>query len=160
MSEVLGGLLLGVVILSVLVVWSIRRHRDPDLHVECDSPIDELMPTLSGLTLGTALAGNKVEVHENGAFFDVLIGRIQAARESVHFETFLWKEGALGRRVADALIERARAGVKVRVLLDAEGSKHAGKAVVQEMRKTEQTSQYLDNLGPFFIGRAAWQAKP
>ena len=110
MSEVLGGLLLGVVILSALVVWSIRRHRDPDLHVECDSPIDELMPTLSGLTLGTALAGNKVEVHENGAFFDVLIGRIQAARESVHFETFLWKEGALGRRVADALIERARAG--------------------------------------------------
>jgi cardiolipin synthase A/B len=134
MSEVLGGLLLGVVVLLALVVWSIRRHRDPDLHVECDSPIDELMPTLAGLTLGTALAGNKVEVHENGAFFDVLIGRIQAARESVHFETFLWKEGALGRRVADALIERARAGVKVRVLLDAEGSKHAGKAVVREMR--------------------------
>jgi cardiolipin synthase len=121
MSEALGGLLLGVVILLALVVWSIRRHRDPDLHVECDSPIDELMPTLSGLTLGTAVAGNKVEVHENGAFFDVLIGRIQAARNSVHFETFLWKEGALGRRVADALIERARAGVKVRLLLDAEG---------------------------------------
>src|SRR4030095_15758620 len=134
MSEALGGLFLGVVILLALVVWSIRRHRDPDLHVECDSPIDELMHTLSGLTLGTALAGNKAEVHENGAFFDVLIDRIQAARESVHFETFLWKEGALGRRVADALMERARAGVKVRVLLDAEGSKHAGKAVVHEMR--------------------------
>src|SRR6185369_17520531 len=81
-----------------------------------------------------ALAGNKAEVHENGAFFDVLIGRIHAAQESVHFETFLWKEGALGRRMADALIERARAGVKVRVLLDAEGSKHAGKAAVHEMR--------------------------
>jgi len=27
------------------------------------------------------------------------------------------------------------------------------------MRKTEQTSQYLDSLGPFFVGRAAWQAK-
>ena len=31
-------------------------------------------------------------------------------------------------------------------------------AVVQEMRKTEQTSQYLDSLGPFFIGRVAWQS--
>ena len=31
-------------------------------------------------------------------------------------------------------------------------------AVVQEMRKTEQTSQYLDGLGPFFIGKAVWQA--
>jgi cardiolipin synthase len=89
-----GGLLLGLVTLLALVIWSIRRHKDPDLHIECDWPIDELMPTLAGLTLGTAVAGNKAEVHENGAFFDVLIGRIQAARESVHFETFLWKEGA------------------------------------------------------------------
>ncbi len=31
-------------------------------------------------------------------------------------------------------------------------------AVVQEMRKTEQTSQYLDSLGPFFVGKAAWQS--
>ncbi len=31
-------------------------------------------------------------------------------------------------------------------------------AVVQEMRKTEQTSQYLDSLGPFFIGRVIWQS--
>lgn len=30
-------------------------------------------------------------------------------------------------------------------------------AVVQEMRKTEQTSQYLDSLGPFFVGKVAWQ---
>ena len=37
---------------------------------------------------------------------------------------------------------------------------HPLSAVVQEMRKTEQTSQYLDSLGPFFIGRAAWQARP
>ena len=37
---------------------------------------------------------------------------------------------------------------------------HPLSAVVQEMRKTEQTSQYLDSLGPFFVGRTAWQAAP
>ncbi len=31
-------------------------------------------------------------------------------------------------------------------------------AVVQSMRKTQQTSLYLDRLGPFFVGRAIWQA--
>jgi hypothetical protein len=31
-------------------------------------------------------------------------------------------------------------------------------AVVQEMRKTEQTSQYLDSLGPFFVGKVTWQS--
>jgi chlorite dismutase len=37
---------------------------------------------------------------------------------------------------------------------------HPLSAVVQEMRRTEQTSQYLDSLGPFFVGKAVWQAKP
>ena len=31
-------------------------------------------------------------------------------------------------------------------------------AIVQEMRKTEQTAQYLDSLGPFFVGKAVWQS--
>jgi hypothetical protein len=35
---------------------------------------------------------------------------------------------------------------------------HPLSAVVQEMRRTEQTSQFLDRLGPFFIGRTVWQS--
>jgi hypothetical protein len=31
--------------------------------------------------------------------------------------------------------------------------------IVERMRKTKQTSQYLTNLGPFFVGRAVWQNK-
>ncbi len=31
-------------------------------------------------------------------------------------------------------------------------------ALVQAMRKTQQTSLYLDRLGPFFVGRALWQS--
>jgi cardiolipin synthase A/B len=147
-----GGMLLALVIVQILVIWSIRRHRDPSLKIECDYPIDKLMPSLAGLTLGTAVAGNQVEVHENGAFFDVLIERIRAARHSVHFETFLWKDGQLGRRLAEALVDRAQAGVQVRVLLDAQGSKEAGKDVVERMRSagcrvTFFHKQALRNIG-------------
>jgi Chlorite dismutase len=35
---------------------------------------------------------------------------------------------------------------------------HPLSAVVQDMRKTEQTSQYLDSLGPFFVGKVAYQS--
>lgn len=126
--------LLALVTVLIVVIWSIRRHRDPSLKIDCDDPIEKLMPSLSGLTLSSAVAGNKVEVHENGAFYDVLIGRILAARQSVHFETYLWKDGQLGRRLADALIDRARSKVRVRVLLDATGSKKAGDEVVERMR--------------------------
>ena len=124
----------GLIALLVLIIWSIKRVRAPVLNIECDFPIDELIPSLAGLTLGTAVGGNKVEVHENGAFFEVLLERIGKAESSVHFETFLWKDGTLGRRVANALAERARAGKQVRVMLDATGSKGVGKDVVEMMR--------------------------
>ena len=68
-----AGLLFLVVVVLILVIWSIRRHRDPSLQLDCDAPVDEAMRSLAGLTLGSAIAGNRVAVHENGAFFDVLI---------------------------------------------------------------------------------------
>jgi cardiolipin synthase len=116
-------LLVAAVVLLGLVLWSARRHRSPKLQLECDAPIDKLLPSLAGLSLGTPIEGNAVELLGNGHYFDVLVERIGQARKTVHFETFLWKPGELGRRVAAALAERARAGVKVRVLLDYTGSR-------------------------------------
>jgi cardiolipin synthase len=124
----------GLVLLLGIVIWSIRSHRDPNLHIQCDSPIDRLVPSLAGLTLSTAVEGNSVEVLENGAFFELLLERIRAADKSIHFETFLWKDGVLGRRVASALAERARAGTQVRVMLDDTGSKKVGKGALAQMR--------------------------
>jgi cardiolipin synthase A/B len=121
--------------LLITVIWSIKRHRSPRLQIECAASIESLMPSLAGLTLSTAVAGNSAEVFENGAFFDVLLSRIAQAAKSVHFETFLWKDGVLGRRVAAAFIERARAGVTVRILLDANGSKEVGDDVLEELRE-------------------------
>ncbi|CAA9418074.1 MAG: Cardiolipin synthetase [uncultured Ramlibacter sp.] len=126
-SAIWIGLLATTTVLLALVLWSSRRHRNPSLSVDCDASIETLMPSLAGLTLGATVPGNSVEVLENGRFFDVLIERIGQARHTVHFETFLWKEGELGGRVANALAERARAGLKVRVMLDATGSRKIGK---------------------------------
>ena len=120
---------LGIIILLIAVIWSIKRHRDPELRVECDASVDTLIPSLAGLTLGSTTEGNSVEVLENGAFFEVLLAEIASARCSVHFETFLWKDGVLGRRLADALSAKARAGITVRVLLDANGTRKMGDAV-------------------------------
>jgi cardiolipin synthase A/B len=140
------------VIVQVLVIWSIKRHRDPDLHIECDAPIGKLMPSLAGLSLGSAIDGNTVEVLENGAFFDVLIEEIGQATRTVHFETFLWTEGTLGQRLAGALAERAIAGCTVRVLLDATGTKKMGKAAEQQMksagcRVVKYHHRHIRNIG-------------
>jgi len=36
---------------------------------------------------------------------------------------------------------------------------HPLSAIVQRMRSTRQTSQYLEKLGPFFVGRAVWRSR-
>ncbi|HUQ28913.1 MAG TPA: phospholipase D-like domain-containing protein [Usitatibacter sp.] len=124
-----------VIVLMGLVLWSVRTHKDPDLHIQCDVDINTLMPSLSGLTLGSSIAGNSVEILENGKFWDTLEERIGMAKKSIHYETFLWKEGKLGKRMAKVFAERAKEGVKVRIMLDANGSGGIGKSEVATMEK-------------------------
>jgi cardiolipin synthase len=127
-------LFLGCVVMFLgVVIWSIKRHREPGLHIECDAPIDGLLPSLAGLTHAVLVEGNSVEVYENGAFYDVLLAEMAGAKRSLHFETYLWEEGELSRRVTAVLAERARAGVAVRVLVDASGGDKMGKAAPREL---------------------------
>ena len=122
------------ILVLVTVIWSIRSHRPPDLEIECDEPLADLKPSLAGLTQGTVYVGNTVELFENGKFFDVLFEDIHAATRTIHFETFLWKEGVLEQRLVAALIERREAGVEVRVLVDADGGKKMGRDVQRVLK--------------------------
>ncbi|HEY0825334.1 MAG TPA: phospholipase D-like domain-containing protein [Ramlibacter sp.] len=141
-----------LIALLVLVIWSIRRHRSPILQVQADAGIEQLMPSLSGLTLSTSVEGNGVEVLENGAFYDVLEQRIRAARRSVHFETFLWKPGRLADRMAAAFMDRARAGVAVRILLDAQGCRRIEKDVVERLREAGCSVKFFHKHSIYTIG--------
>jgi cardiolipin synthase A/B len=130
MIEILLGC---VVVFLLVVIWSIKRHREPRLRIASDAPLAELLPSLAGLTHSVMIEGNSVELFENGAFFDVLLADMSKAEHSLHFETYLWEEGELSRRVTAALAERARAGVAVRVLVDASGGDKMGEAAPREL---------------------------
>lgn len=77
-----------------------------------------------GVLLGPAIVGgNRFEILLNGdRIFPAMLAAIRAARKNITFESFIYWSGTIGRRFADALAERARAGVKVHVLLDWVGS--------------------------------------
>ena len=143
---------LAIVAALIVVIWSIRRHRSPVLQVTSDSGIDKLMPSLSGLSLGTSVDGNTVEVLENGHFYDVLEQRIRAASKSVHFETFLWKPGKLSDRLSAAFKDRAQAGVPVRIMLDAEGCKTIEADMVQRMREAGCKVKFFHKRSIYTIG--------
>ncbi|HEX7055117.1 MAG TPA: phospholipase D-like domain-containing protein [Burkholderiales bacterium] len=125
--------LAGLVALLGLIVWSARRHREPILRIEADAPLAELLPSLAGLSHAVLVEGNSVEIFENGAFFDALLEEMRRAERSLHFESYLWSAGELSRRVTAVLAERARAGVAVRVLVDASGGADVGEEAPREL---------------------------
>ena len=143
---------LALIAILMVVIWSIRRHRSPILQVQSDVGIADLMPSLSGLTLSSCVDGNSVDVLENGAFFDVLEERIRAARKSVHIETFLWKPGELSNRMAAAFMDRARAGVPVRIMLDAEGCKTMEPDMVARMREAGCKLKFFHKRSVYTLG--------
>jgi cardiolipin synthase len=62
-----------------------------------------------------------------------MLAAIRGATQSVTFETYIYWSGDIGRAFADALSERARAGVKVHVLLDWVGSAKIDEDFLKEM---------------------------
>lgn len=69
------------------------------------------------------LEGNAIQLLQNGdQIFPAMLEAIRSAKESVNFEAFLFNSDAVGDQFREALSERARAGVQVRVLLDGIGS--------------------------------------
>ena len=60
---------------------------------------------------------------EGAPHFASLLSAIEQARYHIHLEYYIFDPGSIGERLADALIRKAAAGVKVRLLVDALGSK-------------------------------------
>jgi cardiolipin synthase len=78
--------------------------------------------TLSALAGSALQPGNRVDVLANGeVFYEAELQAIGEARDSVHLEAYIFQRGEVTRRFLEALAERARAGVAVRVVLDAVG---------------------------------------
>lgn len=152
MIWLLSFLVLLVVALG-FVIWSLKHRRDPHFRIQTDAPLADLLPSVAGLTHGQLIEGNSVELVENGRFFDRLLADIRAAQRSVHVETFLWKDGVLGRRLADALAERGRAGVRVRVLVDARGSNDMGPKTRRQLEEAGCTFAAFHPGGLRAIGR-------
>lgn len=91
------------------------------------APGADLLAALTIAGGNEAVDGNRTTLLENGnASFGAMLADIAGAQSSIHLETFIFNDGSIGRAFVDALIERAAAGVSVRLLLDALGSSGFG----------------------------------
>lgn len=96
-------LLVAVVVLGV-AIWSIKRHKDPHLVLESREPLDRLIPSLSGMSLGMAIRGNAVEIFQNGAFYDALVEDIADRAHCIELKAAQWKKRGLLHRAKDSAL--------------------------------------------------------
>lgn len=77
-----------------------------------------------GVLLGPAIVeGNRFDVLLNGdEIFPAMLAAIRNAEKSITFESYIYWSGSIGQEFSEALSERARAGVRVHLLLDWLGS--------------------------------------
>jgi len=90
-----------------------------------------------GVLLGPPiLEGNKVEALINGdQIFPAMLTAIRQAEKSINLETYIYWSESIGTEFSEALSERARAGVKVHVMLDFMGSMKMDNALVDKMKE-------------------------
>jgi cardiolipin synthase len=113
---------LGLVL--VFCLFFIRRHT-LEYHLEHTFSVRDAEFFGSAHALGdpVPVPGNKIELLQNGdEYFPAMLKAIRSARRTVNFETYIVYSDVIGRQFCDALSERARAGLEVRVLLDGIGS--------------------------------------
>ena len=106
-----------------------KQPTERPYRIECDYGVtDPQFRRTMGNLLGPALVdGNSTVTLLNGdAIFPAMLDAIRGARETVNFETYIYWDGQVGAAFTEALVERATAGVGVRVMLDWIGGGRVG----------------------------------
>ncbi len=79
---------------------------------------------------------NRIDIMTDGyAFFPELLKDIAEATHHIHINIYIFEDDALGRLVADALMTKARQGVKVRLIYDDVGCWRVGNRFFEQMRE-------------------------
>lgn len=81
---------------------------------------------ISGVVNSPLEQGGTVKLLNNGdAIFPAILEAMRSARKTINFSVYIWEPGKVSDMVLDVMVERARAGVEVRVLLDGLGGMRA-----------------------------------
>ncbi len=122
-------LVLSIIALVVVSFLLILALFEPGLDYKLDAqdalPLDspEFLRVLESLTDAKLHTHNRIEVLTNGeVYYEAELAAIRQAERSINLEAYIFRKGDVGKRFLDALTERARAGVEVRLVLDAIGS--------------------------------------
>ncbi|HSE27897.1 MAG TPA: phospholipase D-like domain-containing protein [Gemmatimonadales bacterium] len=147
---------LATLLLAVVAMNFATPEKDLERKIEHRYAIaDPQFRREMSVMLGPSItAGNHVVALQNGAeIFPAMLEAIRGARTSVTFETYIYWSGEIGEAFAEALAERARAGVPVNVTIDWVGSIRMDQALLDRMEDAGVRLQRYRPLHWYNLGR-------
>ncbi len=147
---IIGGAFIAWLVLVMLFTPHIPYHVEGDL----DAAGEHFVRVLESTCLVTLTDGNKVEIFTNGdRFYPAMLEAIRGARETINMECYIFKKGTIGSEFVDALAERARAGVRVTLVMDAIGSFGAFRKAAGPLRAAGCRVEPYQRITWYSLGR-------
>jgi cardiolipin synthase len=154
-SAVIGAVLCTVVVCVLAMNFHVPekklKHSMEHLYGITDPQFKREMSVLLGPAI---VGGNRIVALQNGdEIFPAMLAAIRQAERTITFETYIYWSGQIGQQFADALIDRARAGVKVRVMLDWLGSEKMSGSLLSKMTSSGIEIERYHPLKWYSLGR-------
>ena len=147
---IIGGAFIAWLILVLLFTPHIPYHVEGELDVTSD----HFIRVLESACLVSLKDGNRIEIFTDGpAFYPAMLDAIRGARETVNLECYIFKNGRIGDAFIEALKERARAGVRVTVVMDAIGSFGAVRRAAGPLREAGCRVEAYQRISWYRLGR-------
>ncbi len=136
------------------LVWP--REVQPRVGLEHEFSVDddEFLATIAGSTGIPFFEGNAIEILNNGdKFYPAMLKAIAEAQATITIEAYIYWAGEIGKRFAEALAARAKAGLGVKILLDAVGSSTIGDEILEILEKGGCQLAWYNPARLYSIGR-------
>jgi cardiolipin synthase len=150
------GLAIAAGLMAVFAYLITPLEQSPKYGLESEFSIDskEFLSSMEGTTGVRFVGGNTIELLNNGdEFFPPMIDAIEHAEESVTIEAYIYWAGSIGLRIAKALAQKAKEGVRVRILLDAVGSSSIGNEILETLTKNDCKVEWYNPVLWTTLGR-------
>jgi cardiolipin synthase len=146
----------GMLALAFVAYLLRPAERPPRLGLDHTDPAGSraFLDTMAGITGVNFVPGNRVEILSNGdAFYPAMLDAIRGACRSVCIEQYILWPGITGDAFCEALADRARAGVRVKILLDSVGSSTLGDRLFRMLTEAGCEVAWYTPLRWYTVGR-------
>jgi cardiolipin synthase len=134
----------------------IRRKLPMRYHMKHQFTVRDLafLQTMHALTGLPLVGGNRVEILRNGVqIFPSMLAAIRGAQKTINLEFYIYWDGEIGRQFAEALAERARAGVQIKAILDSVGSATMSQTLIDFLTRNGIDLEWYHPLRWYTISR-------